>query len=157
MLHDVRHLDKDHQNEMIKKRNVFEKIIEGVLKEGVDKGIFRIKDTKLITYALLGMNNWMYQWYSPEERLHPEEIAEWQERDPVPMFARTLMDEGLATEQQLYDMEQALEKELDAAVEFAENSRSPELDEATTDVYAESIASVDRTSQRRHSQHSESG
>jgi AcrR family transcriptional regulator len=76
LLHDVRHLDKDHQNEMIKKRNVFEKIIEGVLKEGVDQGIFHIKDTKLITYALLGMNNWIYQWYSPEERLNPEDIAE---------------------------------------------------------------------------------
>lgn len=83
-------------------------------------------------------------WSDPRD---PDEIAEWQERDPVSMFAQILMSEGLATEQQLHDMEQALERELDAAVEFAENSPSPELDEATTDVYAESTASTDKTSQ----------
>ena len=38
-------------------------------------------------------------------------------------------------------------KELDEAVEFAESSPAPELDEATTDVYAEASAVVDKTSQ----------
>lgn len=81
-------------------------------------------------------------WGDPRD---PKEIAEWVERDPVPMFTRILTAEGLATEQQLQKMEQALEKELDAAVEFAENSPSPELDEATIDVYAEAGAAVDGT------------
>jgi TPP-dependent pyruvate/acetoin dehydrogenase alpha subunit len=44
-------------------------------------------------------------------------------------------------------MEQALEEELDAAVEFAESSPAPEIEEATTDVYAETSAVVDKTSQ----------
>jgi len=82
-------------------------------------------------------------WGDPRD---PAEIAKWQERDPITMFARALMAEGLATEQQLQDMEQALEEELDAAVEFAESSPAPGIEEATTDVYAETSAVVDKTS-----------
>ena len=77
----------------------------------------------------------------------PEEVAEWQKRDPVLMFARVLINEGLATAEQLQDMERTLEEELDAAVEFAENSPLPEPEEATTDVYSETSAVVDKTSQ----------
>jgi len=83
-------------------------------------------------------------WGDPRD---PAEVAEWQERDPVSMFAKTLTDAGLATAEQMQDMEQALEEELDAAVEFAENSPLPEPEEATTDVYAETGAVVDKASQ----------
>lgn len=83
-------------------------------------------------------------WGDPRD---PEEVAKWQERDPVSMFARALVAEGLVTEDQLQDMERMLEKELDAAVEFAENSPLPKLEEATTDVYKiykETSAEVDK-------------
>ena len=53
------------------------------------------------------------------------------------------MVDGLATAEQLRDIEQTLDRELDAAVEFAENSPLPELEETTTDVYAETSAVVD--------------
>jgi TPP-dependent pyruvate/acetoin dehydrogenase alpha subunit len=53
----------------------------------------------------------------------------------------------LATEEQLQEMEKTLEKELDAAVEFAENSPLLEPEEAATDVYAEISAAVDKTGQ----------
>ncbi len=59
------------------------------------------------------------------------------------MFADVLVSDGLATAEQLRDIEQTLDRELDAAVEFAENSPLPELEEATTDVYAETSAVVD--------------
>ncbi|MFC1714560.1 thiamine pyrophosphate-dependent dehydrogenase E1 component subunit alpha [Candidatus Poribacteria bacterium] len=83
-------------------------------------------------------------WGDPRD---PAEIAEWEDRDPIPMFARTLVAEGVATEEQLQDMEQALERELDAAVKFAEDSPPLEPAEATTDVYAETSLVVDKTDQ----------
>ncbi|MDY6863184.1 MAG: TetR family transcriptional regulator, partial [Thermodesulfobacteriota bacterium] len=76
LLHDFRGLNEDHQREMIEKRRVFERYIEEVLIEGVNKGIFQIKDTKMATYALLGMDNWIYQWYSPDGKFKPEGMAE---------------------------------------------------------------------------------
>ncbi len=81
-------------------------------------------------------------WNDPR---NPDEVASWEERDPILMFARRLVAEGIATEGQLQAMEQMLEQELDAAVEFAQNSPFPELEEATTDVYAESRMDVAAT------------
>ena len=98
------------------------------------------------TYRYCGHGGW---WPDPRD---PEEMARWKKRDPVPMFAQTLIAEGLATEQQLQDMEQTLERELDAAVQFAENSPLPELEEATTDIYAESKIIVVAEGQKKPTQ-----
>jgi acetoin:2,6-dichlorophenolindophenol oxidoreductase subunit alpha len=57
--------------------------------------------------------------------------------DPVPRFRRKLIDDGLATEQELAEMEAEIEAALDRAVEFALASPPPELSELTTDVYGE--------------------
>jgi len=73
-------------------------------------------------------------WGDPRD---PEELANWQKRDPVSLFAKVIISEGLATEESLMDMEMMLEKELDIAVEFAEKSPFPDPKEATTGVYAE--------------------
>ena len=85
-------------------------------------------------------------WGDPRD---PEEVAKWMERDPVVMFSQKLIAEGIATAEQLQDMELMLEKELDVAVEFAENSPSPNLEEATTDVYAETSMTIDTTDQTK--------
>ena len=85
-------------------------------------------------------------WGDPRD---PEEVAKWQERDPVSMFAGILLAEGLTTKRQLQEMELTLEKELDAAVEFADNSPDPLPGEATTDVYAESAMHVGPTLQTK--------
>ena len=79
-------------------------------------------------------------WGDPRD---PEEVAKWVERDPVVMFSQKLIADGIATAEQLQDMEQMLEKELDEAVIFAENSPSPKLEEATTDVYSDTKMTVD--------------
>ncbi len=83
-------------------------------------------------------------WGDPRD---PQEVAEWKKRDPVTMFAEKLIAEKMSTEKQLLDIEQMLEKELDEAVEFAEKSPSPNPEEATTDVYAETSVMVDTTGQ----------
>jgi pyruvate dehydrogenase E1 component alpha subunit len=83
-------------------------------------------------------------WGDPRD---PQEVAQWKKRDPVTMFAEKLIAEKMSTEKQLLDIEQMLEKELDEAVEFAEKSPSPNPEEATTDVYAETSMMVDTTGQ----------
>ena len=72
----------------------------------------------------------------------------WLKRDPVSMFASKLISDGIATAEQLQDMEQMLEKELDEAVIFAENSPSPKLGEATTDVYSDTKMTVDNADKK---------
>ena len=81
-------------------------------------------------------------WDDPGD---PEELARWQALDPLIKFARTLIAGGLATEGQLQTMEQALEKDLDAAVAFAENSPLPNLEDATVDVYGDTDQTMGRS------------
>lgn len=60
--------------------------------------------------------------------------------DPVPRFRRKLIDDGIATEADLASLEDAIEADLDDAVEFAIQSAYPDLGELQRDVYAEEIA-----------------
>jgi acetoin:2,6-dichlorophenolindophenol oxidoreductase subunit alpha len=60
--------------------------------------------------------------------------------DPVPRFRARLIQEGIATEEELAAMEADIEKQIDAAVDAALASPFPELEEMTRDVYAEGVA-----------------
>lgn len=51
------------------------RLIERILEEGIARKQFRAMDTKMVALGILGMCNWVYQWYSPEGRLTPQEIA----------------------------------------------------------------------------------
>lgn len=50
-------------------------LLEKILQQGIERKEFRAMDTKMVALAILGMCNWLYQWYSPEGRLSPQEIS----------------------------------------------------------------------------------
>ena len=47
-----------------------------IIQQGIAARDFRAVDSKMTAHAILGMCNWLYQWYSPDGRLKPHEIAE---------------------------------------------------------------------------------
>lgn len=48
--------------------------LESILREGIEQGVFRPMEAKLIVYAIMGMCGWLHKWYGTgEERL--EDIA----------------------------------------------------------------------------------
>ena len=51
------------------------RLLERIIQEGIRSGEFRAVDPKMAAHAILGMCNWLYQWYSPGGRLSPEGIA----------------------------------------------------------------------------------
>lgn len=51
-------------------------LIESILNEGIEAHVFRECNVTVTARAIIGMCNWLYQWYSPEGRLTPREIAE---------------------------------------------------------------------------------
>jgi AcrR family transcriptional regulator len=51
------------------------RLLEQILQQGISKKVFRPVDIKMAAHAILGMCNWLYQWYAPEGRLAPGEIA----------------------------------------------------------------------------------
>lgn len=56
-------------------RRVYDELIEGVIREGVEKERLAPLPPKLLSFALLGMCNWLYQWYQPAGPLSVDEVA----------------------------------------------------------------------------------
>jgi acetoin:2,6-dichlorophenolindophenol oxidoreductase subunit alpha len=66
----------------------------------------------------------------------PEEVEEWKQRDPIPLFARRLVAEGQVTEAEITALDDAVQREIEEAIRFAEASPEPDLEDALQDIYA---------------------
>lgn len=58
------------------RRRAMRTIFEDVIKDGVRAKEFAASDAKLSALAILGMCNWIYEWYRPRGRLRPEQLAD---------------------------------------------------------------------------------
>ena len=65
-----------------------------------------------------------------------EEVEKWMKKDPIPRFRKKLIEMGVLTEKEADEINQAMLKELDEAVKFAEESPLPDPEEALEDVFA---------------------
>lgn len=63
------------------------------------------------------------------------ELEEWKEKDPIPRFEQKLVDMALLTEKKIEEIRGALQDDLVAAEQFAEESPFPDVSELTEDVY----------------------
>ena len=59
--------------------------------------------------------------------------------DPIPRFRKRLIDDGVATEEQLAQIETDADREITEAIEYALASPWPEYDELRRDVYADEV------------------
>jgi pyruvate dehydrogenase E1 component alpha subunit len=62
-------------------------------------------------------------------------------RDPVPGYRKWLIEQGHATEASLAKLEEAINAEISAAVEFALSSPVPDISELRRDVFAQEVLS----------------
>ncbi len=58
------------------RRRAMRSLFEGVIEEGARAGEFAAADAKISALAILGMCNWLYEWYRPRGRLRPERLAD---------------------------------------------------------------------------------
>ena len=64
------------------------------------------------------------------------EVEERIKKDPIPRFKGKLIGTGVLTEKEVNEIDQAMLKELDEAVKFAEESPLPDPEETLEDVFA---------------------
>ena len=83
-----------------------------------------------ITYRFRG-----HSMADPEQYRTKEEVASWRERDPIPVFAETLLEEGAITREEIDELDARAVARADAAVEFAESSPFPPRESLYEDVY----------------------
>ncbi len=98
-----------------------------------------------------------YRWYGhsrsdPRAYRTKEEEAEWKSRDPIPNFSKLLIEQGLATQEEIDAIEQQVEKAIEVATDFAMDSPMPPAEELENFVYAPfkwTHADVDREKELR--------
>lgn len=74
---EMRHLSEAHINTIKKIRKQFRKNIEMVIKTGEEQGVFKTQlPADILAFALLGLTNWSYNWYTPDGEIPPEELVE---------------------------------------------------------------------------------
>jgi pyruvate dehydrogenase E1 component alpha subunit len=82
-----------------------------------------------------------YRWYGhsrsdPRAYRTNEEEAAWKARDPIPTFAARLVEAGIATEAEIDEIEEEVERAIEDATEFALRSPTPPVEELERYVYA---------------------
>ncbi len=66
----------------------------------------------------------------------PKEVTEeWGKRDPIDTFRAYLLKDGI-DEKEITAIDDAMEKEIDDAIQFSLDSPLPDVSEVTTDVYS---------------------
>jgi TPP-dependent pyruvate/acetoin dehydrogenase alpha subunit len=89
--------------------------------------------------ALIECKTYRYRGHSEHDAAlyrDKEELIEWQSRDPIPGFEFYLEKKGHDLKQIREQIDERVNRTVQAAVEFAENSPLPEPKEALEDIYA---------------------
>lgn len=75
-LHEMKSLPEGRRDEQLRLRDEYERLFYSVVEEGIAEGEFRSLHPRMITFAILGMVNWLYAWYRPGGSLTPTQIGE---------------------------------------------------------------------------------
>jgi pyruvate dehydrogenase E1 component alpha subunit len=89
---------------------------------------------------LLEVTTYRYRGHSmgdPERYRKAEEVKKWQESDPIGIFRKYLTEHKTATVKALDDIDASVEQEVNDAVQFAETSPEPTMEDLFKNVYVE--------------------
>lgn len=67
-------LNKEEVTELLEQRN---RLLESILTEGMEKGVFQRLDIRMTSLSIVGLCNSLLDWYEPSGRLSYEEIADF--------------------------------------------------------------------------------
>ncbi len=133
------------QPEIYKKASVFG--MHGVEVDGMDvlavrsvaqEAVLRARNgegptlIEALTYRFRG-----HSLADPDEMRSKEEKEFWFSRDPIKKFAAYLVEQNLASQEELKDIERKIQATVDEAVEFAQNSPEPDASELHRFIFAE--------------------
>jgi len=108
--------------------------------EAASKAIDTVRRTgepsllEVVTYRFRG-----HSMGDPERYRTQEEVKKWQDNDPIGIFRRQLTAKKAATLKALDEIDARAEQEVQKAVEFAEASPEPGMEELFKDIYVEEV------------------
>jgi pyruvate dehydrogenase E1 component alpha subunit len=90
--------------------------------------------------TFLEFKTYRYRGHSmsdPQKYRTKEEVEAWRMRDPIEMIKHTILEEGLATEDDLKAIDAQIKVQVEESVKFAEESPFPDASEAYMHIYAQ--------------------
>jgi len=73
---EMRHLSENNINTIKKIRKQFRKNIEMIIQTGKEQGVFKNHlPADILAFALLGLTNWSYNWYTPDGEITPDQLV----------------------------------------------------------------------------------
>jgi pyruvate dehydrogenase E1 component alpha subunit len=120
----------DMQGVTIDGNNVLE------IEEAIKKALKRAKDGMGPTLIECKTYRWLGHWTGdPQVYRTREEVEAWKKKCPIAHLKKYLLDNKLATENELNDIELKAQKMIDEAAEFALNSPEPDPQTVMDDVF----------------------
>jgi AcrR family transcriptional regulator len=74
---EMRSLPTEDRKHIVKLRKRYEGIIHGILRDGVQEGVFSIPDTRIATFAIIAMLTGLTSWYQDGGRLTKEQLVDF--------------------------------------------------------------------------------
>ena len=74
-LNDWRHLSEPHLTSFKKLRTRYENLFRKILREGMDKKVFKRDDETFLVLMIFSSLNWIHNWYNPKGKMKANEIA----------------------------------------------------------------------------------
>lgn len=74
LLSETKYLKARRRKQIVALRDRYESLFRKIIREGVDSGELRPLDVKLVTFSIMGVGNWINQWYRPGG-MSPENLA----------------------------------------------------------------------------------
>jgi pyruvate dehydrogenase E1 component alpha subunit len=90
--------------------------------------------------TLLEIKTYRYKGHSisdPQKYRTKEEVEEYKNQDPITALLKTIFENKLATEEEINQINERVNKAVEESVKFAEESPWPSDDEVLKDVYVD--------------------
>jgi pyruvate dehydrogenase E1 component alpha subunit len=110
------------------------------MRHATERAVKRAREESLPT--LLEARTYRYMGHSmsdPGKYRTRAEIEKYQERDPIKVFAATLVEHGVMNDQDIANFEAQVKEAVEHSVRFADESPDPDPSELFTNVYANPI------------------
>ncbi|SHE83618.1 pyruvate dehydrogenase (acetyl-transferring) E1 component subunit alpha [Flavisolibacter ginsengisoli] len=117
-------------------------VIDGMSAEAVHEGVSRAvkRAREKGGPTLLEIKTYRYKGHSisdPQKYRTKEEVEEYKNQDPITALLKTILDNKLATEEEINQINERVNKAVEESVKFAEESPWPSDDEVLKDVYVD--------------------
>ena len=106
--------------------------------EAIERAAKHIRSGKGPYY--LNIETYRYKGHSvsdPAKYREKSEVKDYQDRDPIKVTEKLLVDNGMATAEEIKAIKDAVKEEVAEATKFAEESNFPDPSELYTDNYSE--------------------